>query len=64
MALISTNPATEIPLRTMQGISQPYADPNLREVVNTVGGALTDYARKTDFDLAVLQQAVADGNLA
>jgi len=63
MALISTNPATEIPFRTMQGVSQPYADPNLREVVNTVGGALTDYARKTDFDLAVLQQAVADGNL-
>ena len=25
--------------------------------------AMTDYARKTDFDLAVLKQAVADGNL-
>lgn len=63
MALISTNPQTEVPNRTINGNSKPYADPNLREVVNKVGGALTDYARKTDFDLAVLKQAVAEGNL-
>ena len=63
MALITTNPQTEVPNRTINGNSKPYADPNLREVVNKVGGALTDYARKTDFDLAVLKQAVAEGNL-
>ncbi len=63
MALITTNLQTEVPNRTINGNSKPYADPNLREVVNKVGGALTDYARKTDFDLAVLKQAVADGNL-
>ena len=63
MALISTNLQTEIPTREVNGNSGSYADPNLRTVVNTVGGALTDYARKTDFDLAVLKQAVADGNL-
>ena len=63
MALITTNPQTEVPNRVINGNSKPYADPNLREVVNTVGGALTDYARKTDFDLAVLKQAVSEGNL-
>lgn len=63
MALITTNPQTEVPNRSINGNSKPYADPNLREVVNTVGGALTDYARKTDFDLAVLKQAVSEGNL-
>ena len=63
MTLITTNLQTEIPTREVNGNSGSYADPNLREVVNTVGGALTDYARKTDFDLAVLKQAVADGNL-
>jgi len=63
MTLITTNLQTEVPTREINGNSGSYADPNLREVVNTVGGALTDYARKTDFDLAVLKQAVADGNL-
>lgn len=63
MALITTTSASEVTQRTINGNSKPYADPNLRTVVNTVGGALTDYARKTDFDLAVLQQAVAEGNL-
>lgn len=63
MALITTNPQTEVPNRVINGNSKPYADPNLREAFNKVGGALTDYARKTDFDLAVLKQAVADGNL-
>ena len=63
MALITTNPQTEVPSREINGNSKPYADPNLRDVVNTVGGALTDYARKADFDLAVLKQAVAEGNL-
>jgi len=63
MALITTNPQTEVPNREINGNSKPYADPNLREVVNKTVGALTDYARKTDFDLNVLKQAVADGNL-
>lgn len=63
MTLITTNPQTEVPNRVINGNSKPYADPNLREVVNKVGGALTDYARKTDFDLAVLKQAVSEGNL-
>lgn len=63
MALITTNLQTEIPTREVNGSSGSYADPNLRAVVNKTVGALTDYARKTDFDLAVLQQAVADGNL-
>lgn len=63
MALISTDLRTEVPTRNINGASGSYADPNLREVFNKVGGALTDYARKTDFDLAVLKQAVADGNL-
>lgn len=63
MALISTDLRTEVPTREINGASGSYADPNLREVFNKVGGALTDYARKTDFDLSVLKQAVADGNL-
>lgn len=63
MALITTNLQTEIPTREINGSSGSYADPNLRAVVNKTVGALTDYARKTDFDLVVLQQAVADGNL-
>lgn len=63
MALISTDLRTEVPTRDINGASASYADPNLREVFNKVGGALTDYARKTDFDLSVLKQAVADGNL-
>lgn len=63
MALITTNPQTEVPGREINGNSKPYADPNLRDVVNTVGGALTDNTRKTDFDLSVLKQAVAEGNL-
>lgn len=63
MALISFNPATEVPGRTVNGNTKDYIDPAVREVVNKVGGALTDYERKTDFDLAVLKQAVADGNL-
>lgn len=63
MALITTNPQTEVSGREINGNSKPYADPNLRNVVNTVGGALTDNTRKTDFDLSVLKQAVADGNL-
>ena len=63
MALINTNPASEVSSRSVQGNSKNYADPALREAFNKVGGALTDYTRKTDFDLAVLKQAVADGNL-
>lgn len=63
MTLITTNLQTEVPNRNINGNSKPYADPNLRAVVNKVGGALTDNARLTDFDLAVLKQAVADGNL-
>lgn len=63
MSLISTDLRTEVPVREINGASGTYADPNLREVVNKTVGALTDYARKTDFDLSVLQQAVADGNL-
>ena len=63
MALISFNPATEVPGRSINGNFKDNADPALRAVVNKVGGALTDYARLTDFDLAVLKQAVADGNL-
>lgn len=63
MALISFNPVTEVPGRTVNGNTKDYIDPAVREVVNKTVGALTDYARKTDFDLAVLKQAVADGNL-
>lgn len=63
MSLISTDLRTEVPVREINGASGTYADPNLRDVVNKTVGALTDYARKTDFDLKVLQQAVADGNL-
>lgn len=63
MALINTNPATEVSSRSVQGNSKNYADPALREAFNKVGGALTDRARLSDFDLAVLKQAVADGNL-
>jgi hypothetical protein len=63
MTLITTNLQTEVPTREINGSSGSYADPNLRAVVNKTVGALTDYARKTDFDLAVLKQAVAEGNL-
>lgn len=64
MTLIQTNPQSEVLSREINGNSKPYADPNLRNVVNTVGEALTEYIRKTDFDLAVLKQAIAEGNLA
>lgn len=63
MSLITTNPQTEVPERSINGNTKTYCDPNLREVVNTIGDTLTEYARKTDFDLAVLKQAVAEGNL-
>lgn len=63
MTLISTNLQTEVPSREINGASGTYADPNLRAVVNTVGGALTDNARKTDFSLSDLQSAVSAGNL-
>ena len=63
MALITTNPATEVPGRSVNGNSKNYADPALRTVVNTVGGALTDRARLTNFDLATLKAAVAAQNL-
>lgn len=63
MALITTNPQTEVSSREINGNSKLYTDPNLRDVVNTVSGALTDYQRKIDFDLAVLKQAVSEGNL-
>lgn len=63
MTLIVTNPANEVPSRSVNGSTMNYADPALREVFNKVGGALTDRARLTDFDLSVLQQAVAAQNL-
>ena len=63
MALIVTNPANEVPSRSVNGSTMNYADPALREVFNKVGGALTDRARLTDFDMSVLQQAVAAQNL-
>lgn len=63
MALITTNPATEVPGRSVNGNSKNYADPALRTVVNTVGGALTDRARLTNFELATLKAAVAAQNL-
>ena len=64
MALITTNTLTEVPDRSINGNTKTYCDHNLRQVVNTIGDPLTEYARKTDFDLAVLKQAVAAGNLA
>ena len=63
MALIVTNPANEVLSRSVNGSTMNYADPALREVFNKVGGALTDRERLTDFDLSVLQQAVAAQNL-
>lgn len=63
MALIQTNLATHQVGDSINGNPMYYADNDMREAFNKVGGSLTDYARKTDFDLAVLKQAVADGNL-
>jgi len=63
MALIATNPANEVLSRSVNGSTMNYADQALREVFNKVGGALTDRERLTDFDLSVLQQAVAAQNL-
>lgn len=63
MALIQTNLATHQVGDSINGSPMYYADKDMRDEFNKVGGSLTDYTRKTDFDLAVLKQAVADGNL-
>ena len=63
MALIQTNLATHQVGDSINGSPMYYADKDMRDAFNKVGGSLTDYARKTDFDLSVLKQAVADGNL-
>lgn len=63
MALITTDLSAEVVGRSVNGNSKEYADSAARTVINTTVGALTDNARKTDFDLATLKQAVADGNL-
>lgn len=63
MALITTDLSAEVVGRSVNGNSKEYADSAARTVINTTVGALTDNARKTDFDIATLKQAVADGNL-
>lgn len=63
MALIQTDLTTHQIGDSINGNPMYYADGDLRDVVNNTGEAL-EYTRKTDFDLAILKQAVADGNLA
>lgn len=63
MALIQTDLTTHQIGDSINGNPMKYADKDLRDVVNNTGEAL-EYTRKTDFDLAILKQAVADGNLA
>ena len=66
MEKITTNNATERVGRKINGSLKKYADEKARNKINALidqDELITDRDRKTDFDLAVLKQAVADGNL-
>ena len=66
MEKITTNNATERVGRKINGSLKKYADEKARNKINALidqDELITDRDRKTDFDLAVLKQAVAENNL-
>ena len=66
MEKITTNNATERVGRKINGSLKKYADEKARNKINNLidqDELITDRDRKTDFDLAVLKQAVAENNL-
>ncbi len=66
MEKITTNNETERVGRKINGSLKKYADEKARNKINALidqDELITDRDRKTDFDLAVLKQAVAENNL-
>ena len=66
MARITTDKTTERVGRSVNGSTKKYADEKARNAINAMDEEktfLTHRTRQTDFDLAVLKQAVADQNL-
>lgn len=66
MSKITTDYTTHQIGENMNGVQRLYADAAARTAINEIDARqdmAASYARKTDFDLAVLKQAVADGNL-
>ena len=66
MSKITTDYTTHQIGENMNGVQRLYADAAARTAINEVDARqdmAASYARKTDFDLAVLKQAVAEGNL-
>lgn len=66
MARITTDKTTERVGRSVNGSTKKYADEKARNAINAMDEEktfLTQRTRQTDFDLAVLKQAVADQNL-
>lgn len=66
MSKITTDFTTHQIGENMNGAQRLYADAAARAAINEIDARqdmASSYARKTDFDLAVLKQAVAEGNL-
>lgn len=66
MSKITTDYTTHQIGENMNGVQRLYADAAARTAINEIDARqdmAASYARKTDFDLSVLKQAVADGNL-
>ena len=66
MSKITTDYTTHQIGENMNGVQRLYADAAARTAINEIDARqdmAASYARKTDFDLAVLKQAVAEGNL-
>lgn len=66
MSKITTDYTTHQIGENMNGAQRLYADAAARTAINEIDARqdmAASYARKTDFDLAVLKQAVSEGNL-
>ena len=66
MSKITTDYTTHQIGENMNGAQRLYADAEARDAINEIDARqdmAASYARKTDFDLAVLKQAVSEGNL-
>ena len=66
MSKITTDYTTHQIGENMNGAQRLYADAAARDAINEIDARqdmAASYARKTDFDLAVLKQAVTEGNL-
>lgn len=66
MARITTDKSTERVGRSVNGSTKKYADEKARNAINAMDEEklfLTQRTRQSNFDLAVLKQAVADQNL-